>query len=332
MSGLRIDRGLSGRLDQAAGTAALAEREGFDGCWVGEINHDPFLPLALAAEHTSRIELGTSIAVAFARNPMTIASIAWDLQAYSGGRFLLGLGTQVRPHIERRFSMPWSHPARRMQEFILAVRAIWASWRQGSRLDFQGEFYTHTLMTPMFTPEPSDHIDPKVYLAAVGPAMTAVCGEVADGLLAHAFTTRQHLLEVTMPALARGLEAGGRTRSDVEVACPVFVVVGDAGAAAVRNQIAFYGSTPAYRGVLELHGWGELHERLHRLSRQGHWDAMGALITDDVLHAFAVVGGVDEIPALLQQRCAGVIDRVLPSFPAQLPQDTVAHILEEVRR
>jgi probable F420-dependent oxidoreductase len=338
MSGLRIDRGLSGRLDGAAETAALVEREGFDGCWVGEINHDPFLPLALAAEHTSRIELGTSIAVAFARNPMTVAGTAWDLQAYSGGRFLLGLGTQVRPHIERRFSMPWSHPARRMREFVHALRAIWSSWHDGTGLDFQGEFYTHTLMTPMFTPEPSDHVDPKVFVAAVGPAMTAVGGEVADGLLAHAFTTRRHLLEVTMPALRRGLSAGGRARSDVEVSCPVFVVTGadeqqcDNAAAAVRKQIAFYGSTPAYRGVLELHGWGDLHENLHRLSREGHWDAMGALITDEVLDAFAVVGRVNDIPTLLRQRCAGVIDRVLPSFPSQLPVEAVAQILQEVRR
>lgn len=332
MSRLKIDRGLPGPLGRVADSASAVECDGADGCWVGEINHDPFLPLALAAEHTSRIELGTSIAVAFARNPMTVATVAWDLQAFSGGRFLLGLGTQVRPHIERRFSMPWSHPARRMREFVLAVRAIWTSWRQGSRLDFRGEFYTHTLMTPMFTPEPSGHVDPKVFVAAVGPVMTAVCGEVADGLLAHAFTTRRHLLEVTTPALARGLEASGRRRHDVEVSCPVFVVVGDAGAAAVRKQIAFYGSTPAYRGVLDLHGWGELHEQLHRLSRRGDWDGMGELITDEVLDAFAVVGPSDEIAARLRDRCAGVIDRVLPSFAPELPDEVVAEILAEVRR
>lgn len=260
-AGLKIDRGIPSQLERVSEVARAHEEAGYDGCWTGEINHDPFLPMVLAAEHTSTIELGTSIAVAFARNPMTVAHLGWDLQAYSRGRFTLGLGTQVQAHIEKRFGMPWSHPVRRMREFVAALREIWSCWETGDRLSFEGEFYTHKLMTPMFTPEPSGHAPPKVFIAAVGESMTELCGEAADGLLAHAFTTRRYLDEVTVPALSRGLSRSGRDRSAVQVSSPVFVVTGrdegemDTAAAAFRKQIAFYASTPAYRKVLELHGW-----------------------------------------------------------------------------
>ncbi len=280
-AGLKVDGGAVSQLGNVVEAATTLERRGYDGCWTAEINHDPFLPLTLAAEHTNTIELGTSIAVAFARNPMTVANVGWDLQEYSRGRLNLGLGSQIRPHIEKRFSMPWSKPVARMHEFVLAMREIWACWRDGSRLRFEGEFYTHKLMTPMFTPEPHDYGFPKVFIAAVGEAMTEMAGEVADGLLAHAFTTKRYFEEVTTPALMRGMGRSGRDRSDFQVSCPVFVVTGerdadlDAAAVGTRKQIAFYGSTPAYRKVLELHGWGELHEELHRLSLQGDWDAHG---------------------------------------------------------
>ena len=230
VSGLKIDRGIPSQLERVPEVARAVEREGYDGCWTGEINHDPFLPLALAAEHTSRVELGTSIAVAFARNPMTLANLGWDLQSYSQGRFILGLGTPVKAHIEKRFSMPWSHPAARMREFVLAIRAIWSAWQGGEKLSFEGEFYTHKLMTPMFTPESSAYPFPRVFIAAVGDAMTEMCGEVADGMLAHAFTTRRYLDQVTTPALLRGMARTGRRRAEFELSCPVFIVTGESDA------------------------------------------------------------------------------------------------------
>lgn len=335
--GLRIDRGIPSQLDRVPAVAAAVEHQGYDGCWTGLINHDPFFPLLLAAEHTTRLEIGTSIAVAFARSPMTVANIGWDLQAYSRGRFLLGLGTQVQPHVEKRFSMPWSHPVRRMREFVTALREIWSCWHDGTPLRFEGDFYTHKIMTPMFVPEPHPDGVPRIFLAAVGEGMTRMCGEVADGLLAHAFTTRRYLDEVTTPALQEGLDRTGRSRSDFQVSCPVFVVTGGtaedlrAAGVAVRKQLAFYGSTPAYRRVLELHGWGDLHTELHQLSRQGEWDAMGTLIDDEVLAAFAVVAPLDTVAATLRERCDGVIDRVLPAFPAAVPDDTVAAVLRDLR-
>jgi probable F420-dependent oxidoreductase len=336
--GLKVDGGVFADLARVPELAAELERQGYDACWTGEINHDPFLPLLLAAEHTSRLEIGTSIAVAFARNPMTVANTAWDLQSYSKGRFVLGLGTQIKPHIEKRFSMPWSHPVARMREFVLALQAIWSAWKDGSRLRFEGEFYTHKLMTPMFTPEPQPFPAPRIFVAAVGEAMTEMCGEVADGLFAHAFTTRRYLHEVTVPAVQRGLHRAGRDRSAFQLACPVFVVTGDddaelrLGAAGVRKQIAFYGSTPAYHKVLELHGWGEVASELHRLSLQGEWDAMVTLIDDDILHAFAVVATTDKLAAALADRCDGVIDRVMPTFPRTISSATVTAVLEELRR
>jgi probable F420-dependent oxidoreductase len=269
---------------------------------------------------------------------MTVANLGWDLQSYSGGRFNLGLGTQVQAHIEKRFSMPWSHPVRCMREFVEALQAIWTAWRDGSRLAFEGEFYTHRLMTPMFTPEPMPHGFPKMFIAAVGEAMTEMCGEVADGLLAHAFTTRRYAEEVTTPALLAGLHRAGRDRNGFQVSCPVFVVTGETAeetavaAATTRKQIAFYGSTPAYRKVLDLHGWGDLHVELHRLSKQGRWDDMGDLVDDDVLGAFAVVARLDEVADALRSRCAGVIDRVMPAFPAGLSENAIDAVLDQVRQ
>ena len=335
--GLKVDGAVSSQLANVAQAASKLERRGYDCCWTAEINHDPFLPLVLAAEHTTRIELGTSIAVAFARNPMTVANIGWDLQAYSDGRFILGLGSQVQPHIEKRFSMPWGQPVRRMREFVLALREIWACWRDGTKLRFEGDFYTHKLMTPMFTPEPQPHPFPKVFVAAVGEAMTEMCGEVADGVLAHAFTTKRYFEEVTTPALLRGMQRSGRQRSEFQLSAPIFVVTGNdeselaAGAVGTRKQIAFYGSTPAYRRVLELHGWGDLHTELHRLSLEGQWDAMGSLIDDEILEAFAVVAPVDTVASKIRGRCDGVIDRVLVGLPSSISEPTVTAVLRELR-
>ena len=317
---LKIDGGIPNQLARAAEAAAGLEQQGYDGGWTPETSHDPFLPLLLAAEHTTRLEVGTNIAVAFARNPMIVANIGWDLQAYSKGRFILGLGTQIQPHIEKRFSMPWSHPARRMREFVSALHAIWDAWRDGSKLRFEGDFYTHKIMTPMFTPEAHPYPMPKVFIASVGEVMTEMCGEVGDGHLGHPMVSKRYTTEVTTPALLRGLQRAGRQRGDVEVSAEVLVATGqsdtelETATAAVRKQIAFYGSTPAYRTVLELHGWGDLHEELNRLSKQGEWDAMASLIDDEMLTTFAVVGPVDEAGAALRARCEGVVDRVLPIF------------------
>jgi probable F420-dependent oxidoreductase len=336
-AGLRVDGGVVSQLGDVVDAAKTLERRGYDGCWTAEINHDPFLPLTLAAEHTDTIELGTSIAVAFARTPMTVANVGWDLQEYSRGRLNLGLGSQIKPHIEKRFSMPWSKPVQRMREFVVATREIWTCWRDGTPLRFEGDFYTHKLMTPMFVPEPHDYAFPKVFIAAVGEAMTEMAGEVADGVLAHAFTTKRYFEEVTAPALMRGLDRAGRGRSHFQVSCPIFVVTAedesDLAAAAVgtRKQIAFYGSTPAYRKVLDLHGWGGLHEELHRLSLQGDWDGMGALIDDEVLDAFAVVAPIDKLALKVRDRCDGLIDRVMVGFARSIPDATVSAVLAELQ-
>ena len=312
---MQVDGGIGFDPSDAVATAQRAEADGFDGIWCAETGHDPFLPLLLAAEHTERVELGTGIAVAFARNPMSTAVLANDLHAFSKGRFMLGLGSQIKPHIEKRYSMPWSHPAPRMREFISAMRAIWSAWHDGSKLAFRGDFYTHTLMTPMFDPGPNPYGAPKVFLAAVGPRMTEVAGEVADGLLAHGFTTERYMREVTMPALDRGLERSGRTRRDVEVSYPAMIVTGvseeemTAAAAAVKAQLAFYGSTPAYQPVLALHGWGDLHVELNRLSKRGEWKQMGELIGDDVVDAFAVVCPIDQVATEVRKRYGALVDR-----------------------
>jgi probable F420-dependent oxidoreductase len=330
---VEIDSTLGFDPRDVAATAPRAESAGYDGLWSAETSHDPFLPLALAAEHTQRIKLGTGIAVAFARNPMTLATVANDLQTLSEGRFLLGLGSQIKPHIEKRYAMPWSHPAPRMRELILAMRAIWASWADGSRLAFRGEFYRHTLMTPMFDPGPNPFGNPKVFVAAVGQLMAEVAGEVADGLLAHGFTTERYLREVTVPALERGLAASGRTRSDVQISYPGMIVTGTdaaevaAATRAVKTQLAFYGSTPAYRPVLELHGWGELQPELNTLSRRGSWEEMADLIPDAMVETFAVVGDLDELPAKILARFGGLVDRFSFYAPYEIEPQRLAGLV-----
>ncbi len=243
---MQVDGGIGFDPSDAVKTAQRAEDDGFDGLWCAETGHDPFLPLLLAAEHTERLELGTGIAVAFARNPMSTAVLANDLQAFSKGRFMLGLGSQIKPHIEKRYSMPWSHPAPRMREFITAMRAIWSAWHNGTKLAFRGDFYKHTLMTPFFNPGPNQYGVPKVFLAAVGQLMTEVAGEVADGLLAHGFTTARYMREVTLPALDRGLAKAGRTSAGFEISYPAMMVTGtneaemQTATQAVKQQLAFY--------------------------------------------------------------------------------------------
>jgi probable F420-dependent oxidoreductase len=313
---VKVDAALRGPFEEAGTVAAGLEKAGYDGVITFEGPHDPFVPLVLAATQTSRVELCTGIAVAFARNPMNLAHLAYDLQLVSRGRFILGLGSQIKPHIEKRFSMPWSHPAARMRELILAIRAIWASWQEGKPLRFEGEFYRHTLMTPFFNPGPNPYGTARIFLAAVGEQMTEVAAEVADGVILHAFTNERYLREVTLPAVERGLAKSGRRREDFQVTLPCFVVTGDTDAeidamsGMVRQQIAFYGSTPAYRAALEVHGWGDLQSELNTLSKQGRWTDMTELVGGQVLDAFAVQGSPDEIPERLLSRYGDIVDRV----------------------
>jgi probable F420-dependent oxidoreductase len=301
---------------RAAEIAHRAESVGFGGFFLGETSHDPLLLLAAASQTTSTMTLGTSIYVAFARTPMVTAVAANDVQALSHGRLRLGLGSQVKPHITRRFSMPWARPAARMREYVHALHAIWDAWETGSPLDFDGEFYQHTLMTPMFDPGPNPFGRPPVQLAGVGEAMSRVAGEVADGFLVHSFVTDRYLAEVVLPSVQEGLSCSGRPRRDFTIGVTPMVACGttaDEIAAArdhVRGQIAFYGSTPAYRGVLDLHGWAGLHEKLYALSKAGEWDVMRSLIDDDVLAAFAVVGSVEEVADALVARWGAVSDHI----------------------
>ena len=326
-----------GYLSGAAASAKELEAQGYDGIWSAETSHDPFFPLLLAAQETERVELGTGIAVAFARNPMTLAQIAWDLQAASQGRFILGLGSQIKPHITKRFSMPWSSPAARMREMILAIRAIWASWNDGSKLDFKGDFYTHTLMTPFFNPGPNPHGDAKIALAGVGELMTEVAGEVCDGFLCHGFTTERYLREVTLPALERGAAKAGRTLADIEISGPAFVVTGSneedmaRSSAGTKQQIAFYGSTPAYRPVLELHGWGGLQDDLNKMSKEGKWQEMGELIDDEILHTFAVVAEPEKLAAGLSERYGDVVQRLSFYAPYRSDPERWHSVMEQLK-
>jgi probable F420-dependent oxidoreductase len=323
-------------LAETAEVVATARDRGYDGWFVSETVHDPFLAAAVAGTVSGELQIGTAIAVAFPRSPMHVAYAAHDLQALTGGRFVLGLGSQIKPHIEKRFSTEWSKPAARMREYVLALRAIWHAWRTGDRLSFRGEFTSHTLMTPFFTPQDHGHPDPPVWLAAVGPLMTRATGEVADGLLAHAFTTARYLSEVTLPHLEEGAATAGRDRSDIEVVVPVFVVSGRteeqraASEAVVRGQLSFYGSTPAYKGVLELHGWGQLHDRLHNASLENRWEEMPAMIPTEVLETFAVIADPDEVGAAVRDRYQGLADRVSLSS-AQLDDQALAHARAALR-
>jgi len=292
------------------------EAKGYAGAFTYEGPHDPFFPLLLAARASRTIDLYTAVAIGFARNPMILANIGWDLQALSKGRFMLGLGTQIKPHIEKRFGMPWSKPATRMKEMVLAIKEIWRCWEQGDRLDFRGEIYQHTLMTPVFNPGPHPKGLPPIFLAGVGPKMTEVSGEVADGFFVHPFGTQRSLRELTIPALERGLARGGRDRSALEVSAQIMICSGESDEeieairGATKQQIAFYGSTPAYKPVLDVHGWGDLQPELNAMSKQGKWAEMTGLIGDELVEAIAVCAPIGELAKRIRERCDGMVDRV----------------------
>ncbi len=302
-------------------TARAAEELGFAGLWSSETKHDSFLPLALAARETREIELGTSIAIAFSRSPMETAQTAWDLQSLSGGRFILGLGTQVKAHITRRFSMPWDRPAARLREYILALRAIWESFQTEGSLNFEGEFYRHTLITPFFNPGPIDHPEIPVYIAGVNTRLAMLAGEVCDGFHVHPFHSPEYIKKTVNPAIAEGAREANRNPDDVELATSVFVITGESEEAtseqreSVRSQLSFYASTPTYRTVLEAHGWEEVGEKLGTLAREKKWREMPELITDEMLNAFAVEAAPDEVGPALKERYKGLIDRVALYVP-----------------
>jgi probable F420-dependent oxidoreductase len=326
--GMKLDTMLDARgLAQAADDARAAEEMGFDGLWSVEAQHDPFLPLAVAAPATRRLSLGTAIALAFPRSPMILAYTAWDLQKYSGGRFILGLGTQVKGHNERRFSVKWESPGKRLREVILALRAIWDCWQNGTKLDFQGEFYQHTLMTPFFSPGPIEHPHVPIFIAGVNPYVARLAGELADGFHVHPFHSPKFLRERLIPDIETGAAKAGRTRAALELSTQAFLAIGESRAEIaeirerIRQQISFYASTRAYQPVLDVHGWSEVSQRLGRLAAHGDWQKMPAEISDEMIDAFSLAGTPDEIAEKLSQRYDGLLDRVSPYFPPATAQD-----------
>jgi probable F420-dependent oxidoreductase len=330
---VKIDSTLPSKIRETKEAARALEVSGYDALWATETKHNPFLQLSQALASTDSVALGTAIAVAFARSPMTLASTAYDLAEYSSGRFVLGLGSQVKSHIERRFSMPWSSPAARMREFVLAMRSIWNCWHDGVPLDFHGDYYSHTLMTPFFSPASHEFGPPPVYLAAVGDLMTEVAGEVADGLLLHAFTTRRYLEEVTRPALERGRKAARRgDLDDFTIAGMCMICPGrdeaelEHAKRQTKKQIAFYASTPAYRGVLDVHGWGDIQPELTKLSKAGEWDQMADVIDDEVLNEVAIVGDPKSVGLELKERWSTLIDRTT----LYVTHDVSAEVLLEI--
>jgi probable F420-dependent oxidoreductase len=308
---------LGGALSGVPEAARRAEATGYSAFWTAETGRTPFLPLVLAAEHTERITLGTAIAAAFARSPFVVAQYAWELQELSKGRFVLGLGTQVKGHNERRFSVPFEHPGPRLAEMIGAMRAIWAAFRGEQPLAFRGRFFRHDLLTPFFSPGPISYPDPPVYVAAVGEWMYRMAGEVADGVHVHPFHSVRYLEERALPALDRGLVRSGRSRSNVNLVAPLFVVATDDAetertmAALSRQQIAFYGSTRSYREVFAVHGWGETQRTLSELVSHGEWGRLGEVITDEMLETYAVIGNWQDIPALVGDKYKGILDRAM---------------------
>lgn len=331
---MKVDGELPMGMDKIVDRIGPMEAAGFDGAQTIETGHDPFLPLVLAAEHSKHIDLITAIAVAFGRNPLNMAALGNDINSYSNGRFILGMGSQIKAHIEKRFSMPWGKPAARMREMIMAMQAIWANWYDGEPLNFRGEFYNHTLMTPMFTPTLSEYGPPRVFIAAVGPMMTGVAADLCEGMLVHPLTTVDYLRNHTLPIIEKGLAKRGLTRQDFELSYPVFVVSGQnedefkKNDRAIRERIAFYSSTPAYKRVLESHGWENLQPELNQMSKRGEWVAMGDLITDEMLNSFAVVGEPDKIVPMIKERYTGLVDRISINFTFAPPEQRPALIKE----
>ncbi len=334
---MKIDASAASNMSNISSHARQLERLGYDGLRVAELNHEPFMPLALAASQTSTIELVTSVAVAFARNPMSLAIQAHDLNAFSRGRFLMGIGSQVKPHITRRFSMPWHKAARQMREFIEAMNAIFDCWYEGKTLEYVGEYYQHTLMPKTFTPQNIEFGRPKVLLSATGPLMTKVAAELADGMIMHPFSSEKYMSEVSMPAIQEGLRRSGRTLDDFIIDYAPMIATGtteeelNTSIAVVRDRIAFYGCTVAYKPVLDIHGWGELQDELIVLNRQHKTKQMSDLITDDMVRTIAIVGEPLEVIESMRDRLAGVVGRTGFSVDG-FSDHQISELLERLRR
>jgi probable F420-dependent oxidoreductase len=311
-------------LSQVPALAQQIDTLGFDGLWSTETAHNAFLPLALAAEHSSRMQLGTAVAIAFPRSPMVVAQLAWDLAEQSGGRFILGLGTQIKAHITRRFSTTWDSPGPRLREYILSLRSIWNTFQNNAPLKFDGEFYKFSLMTPFFTPGPIRTPNIPIFIAGVNPYLCKLAGELCQGFHVHPFHTAHYLREVILPNVEQGLASAGRIRNAIELSCAIFVVTGaneqeiENTKSIIKAQIAFYGSTPTYHPVLALHGWDGIAEKLNAMSRQGQWAEMSEMITDDMLNEFAVIATHDQLAAKVRERYEGLLDRVGYYFPYEV--------------
>jgi probable F420-dependent oxidoreductase len=333
---MKVDANISADMSKVGDQVKHLESLGYDGVKIAELNHDPFLPLAVAADHSNRVELLTSVAVAFARNPMSMATIAHDLNAFSRGRMVLGLGSQVKPHIERRFSMPWHKAARQMREFIEAMNAIFDCWYNGERLAFIGEYYQHTLMPATFTPENLDYGRPRINLSATGPLMTKVAAEVADGMIMHPFSSEKYIREVTLPAIEEGLTLSGRTVAEFELDYAPIIATGPdeesflRSREVARDRIAFYGSTEAYRPVLDIHGWGDLQTELNVLNKRQQKEEMSRLIDDEVLNTIAVIGTPEEVVDSIRNRFGDIISRTGFSVPA-LPDEDLADLINRLK-
>ena len=302
--------GFATPLKDVPALAQAAEAVGFDAIWSSETQHDPFLPLTHVAAATAKLKFGTAVAIAFARSPMLVAQTAWDLTAQSNGRFMLGLGTQVQAHIERRFGMTWTPPVPRLREYVQAIRAIWTAWQTGAKLNFRSESYKLTLMTPFFSPGPIANPNVPILIAGVGEPLCRLVGEVADGFHVHPYHTRKYLSDVILPSIEQGAKKADRAVKSIEIATLAFVALTDQEIEAQRSQVAFYASTPSYRPVLDLHGWGAIGEQLGALAARGQWAEMPKLISDEMLETFVTIGTWETIGAKLRARYDGLLDRV----------------------
>lgn len=326
--------------EAAAETARRTEELGFDGLWSAETSHDPFFPLVVASRETQRISLGTGVAIVFPRSPMVLANICWDLQANSQGRFILGLGTQVKGHNERRFSVKWVSPVKRLREVILSLRAIWESWQNNTKLEFIGEFYQFTLMTPFFNPGPIAHPQIPIFISGLNPMITQLAGELCDGFYIHGFHSGKYIQETVLPNLQKGLAKAGRKREDLSLITGTFIASGatrdevEKAKGPVKQQVSFYASTRTYKGVLDAHGWGDTCFKLSAKAAKGDWASMADDITDEMLEELAIVGAYDEIAKKLAARYKGVLDRVVVGLGSPERQDAgrSREFIQEIRR
>ncbi len=339
--GFKVETGFyAPQLEDVARIAKQAEEMGYDGIHASETSHDPFLPLTLAAEHTERIMLGTAVAIAFPRSPMITAMMSWDLQRYSKGRFILGLGTQVKGHNERRFSVPWTAPAPRLKEYVETIRAIWSTFQTGAKPNYTGEHYNFTLINPVFNPGPIENPNIPIHLAAVNEGNARICGEVADGIKLHGFNTMSYTKAVLVPAIEKGLAKSGRSRDQFEIWGGGFLATGKDWSAVERNleqakrQISFYGSTRTYQSVLEHHGWQDLGAQLHQMSVTNKWDEMPKLITDDIVKEFVVVATFDNVVEKMRERYGGIVNAIDFSEYSKVIEDpdVMKHLIKELQR